>query len=91
MNSRYNNDNWSRVTEYCYEDCDCPEALEACSCAKRRFEEMWWSSFCSIWTWIVHQNMLVEVNKYLIEDLARSEELLEKATIKLGKKWTIKS
>ncbi len=65
-------------------------AHDECHGCEDNYRDLWWSSFTSLWTWVVHQNMLVEVNKYLIEDLARSEELLEKARVKLGdKKWTL--
>lgn len=54
------------------------------------YSDLWWSSFTSVWNWIAHQNMLVEVNKFLIDDLAKSEDLLEHARVKTGnKKWTL--
>lgn len=54
------------------------------------YSELWWNSFSNFWYWIGQLNALVEVNKFLITDLAKSQELLDRARVKVGdKKWII--
>jgi len=75
----------------CWEWCSSHHLEDGkCDCSLGDLKELWWSSFTSLWNWIGQVNALVEVNKYLITDLAKSEDLLDRARVKTGdKKWTI--
>lgn len=44
-----------------------------------------WETFCNVFGWIGQVYFLASVNKFLIDDLAHSEELLEKAEKRIKK------
>jgi hypothetical protein len=56
---------------------------EECDGCQDDYNEFQWVTFCNTWYWIAMNNALVELNKCLILDLGKSEELLDQA----GKKF----
>lgn len=75
---------------YCCAYDECHGCEEQYGNLKSKYQDVWWSSFTSVWNWIAHNNALVQINKFLIDDLAKSEDLLEHARVKTGnKKWAL--
>jgi hypothetical protein len=65
----------------------CCSREECDGCVDERVK-LHWDTFCAQWLWIAHNNALVQINKFLIDDLGKMECALDAAIKKTGKSFT---